>query len=621
MMNSTRTLAMLLLAVSAPAIARGQTTINVPGDQPSIQAGIDAALAGDTVLVAPGTYLEKIDFTGKAITVESSGGAAVTTIDAFLFADPDVVSFISGETNASVLRGFTIQSGAHGIFILGASPTIDSCIVQDNIGFVGDGLMAESSSAQLLSTTFRNNNAGFGGLGSGVYFLNSSPYLSDVTFDSNGAGAAHFQDSTATLEGCQFLSNTMGNFGGAVYLEDCPSVTIDDCHFTDNGGNFGDGGAIHSKTSSVTLRDSTFTSNFANFDGRRGGAIYLASGSLDLADCSFDDNDSNQGGAIWSAGTLTVTRALFENNFAQKVDLTSNNGEGGALFVGAGSATVARSIFHGNSGSSVFGGTTGGQGGAVFGPADLVHCTVVGNTSSFTGEGGGVHGATMYNSIHWANSPAALPAGNPSVTWTDVQGGFPGVGNLNLTPEFVAPGSGDFNLEPTSPCIDAGDPASPFDPDGSTADMGALPTGEQFYAYCTAGTSSSGCQATLTASGTPSASAASGFFVEAPGFEGSRDGIVFFASNGQQAIPWGNSSSFQCVVPPVMRGALVTGTGTPGTCTGSLAYDLNARWDTKPAQNPGAGAIVQVQFWYRDPFNTSNQTTSLSDALEVTVAP
>jgi hypothetical protein len=48
---------------------------------------------------------------------------------------------------------------------------------------------------------------------------------------------------------------------------------------------------------------------------------------------------------------------------------------------------------------------------------------------------------------------------------------------------------------------------------------------------------------------------------------------------------------------------------------------MNTRWQAKPTQNPGAGAIVQLQLWYRDPFNTRNQTTSLSDAIEFCVEP
>ena len=97
------------------------------------------------------------------------------------------------------------------------------------------------------------------------------------------------------------------------------------------------------------------------------------------------------------------------------------------------------------------------------------------------------------------------------------------------------------------------------------------------------------------------------------------------ATNGRQASPWGNGTSFQCVLPPVQRTGLIEGTGTAWTCDGRLFRDLNATWCPSYcplwAKNPGAGAVVQAQLWYRDPFSTSNQTTSLSDAIEFTVAP
>ena len=103
--------------------------------------------------------------------------------------------------------------------------------------------------------------------------------------------------------------------------------------------------------------------------------------------------------------------------------------------------------------------------------------------------------------------------------------------------------------------------------------------------------------------------------------EGQKDGLFFFGANGRQVAPWGNGTSIQCVVPPVKRGGLLLGAGTPGACDGAFAQDLNARWTAKPGQNPGAGAIVQAQLWYRDSQNTSNQTTSLSDGIEFCVAP
>ena len=145
--------------------------------------------------------------------------------------------------------------------------------------------------------------------------------------------------------------------------------------------------------------------------------------------------------------------------------------------------------------------------------------------------------------------------------------------------------------------------------------------GSTIVSYCTAGTSASGCTAILSATGTPSATAPTGFFVNAAGVEGQKDGLYFFGANGRQANPWGNGTSFQCVVPPVKRAGLLSGVGTVGACDGSFSQDLNARWTSNPAQNPGAGAVVQTQLWYRDPMNTSNQTTSLSDAIEYTVAP
>jgi hypothetical protein len=144
---------------------------------------------------------------------------------------------------------------------------------------------------------------------------------------------------------------------------------------------------------------------------------------------------------------------------------------------------------------------------------------------------------------------------------------------------------------------------------------------QPYVSYCTAGTSAGGCNALLSACGVASASAASGFRVTATGVEGGKDGLYFFGVNGRQSTAWGNGTSYQCVVPPVRRGALLEGAGTSGSCDGGFTYDLNAHWSAKPAQNPGVGAVVDTQLWFRDPQNSSNQTTSLSNAIEVTVEP
>jgi hypothetical protein len=139
--------------------------------------------------------------------------------------------------------------------------------------------------------------------------------------------------------------------------------------------------------------------------------------------------------------------------------------------------------------------------------------------------------------------------------------------------------------------------------------------------YCTPGSSASGCQATMSSTGTPSATAASGFSVIATGVEGAKDGLFFYGVNGQQTNSWGSGTSFQCIVPPVFRAGLLTGVGTAGACDGTFSQDLTALWTSNPLKNPGEAAQVEVQLWYRDPFNTSNQTTSLSDGISFSVCP
>jgi hypothetical protein len=145
-----------------------------------------------------------------------------------------------------------------------------------------------------------------------------------------------------------------------------------------------------------------------------------------------------------------------------------------------------------------------------------------------------------------------------------------------------------------------------------------------FTNYCTAGSSANGCVAQIDATGVPSATLPEGFKLNASGVEGTKTGLFFYGVNGRQALPYGSGTSYVCVVQPTKRGSLRMANGTAGLCDGGMNEDLNARWCPscpKPAHNPGAGTVVQAQLWYRDPHNTSNQVTSLSDGLEFTMCP
>ena len=168
--------------------------------------------------------------------------------------------------------------------------------------------------------------------------------------------------------------------------------------------------------------------------------------------------------------------------------------------------------------------------------------------------------------------------------------------------------------------------------DGLTAAQIAALTSPGNYAdcppatYCTAGTSGSGCNAMMSASGTASATATSGFSLMASGVEGSKNGLFFFSVTGRTLTPWGNGGSFMCVASPRYRTPVQQGVGTQGACDGAFSLDLNAMWCATcplPNKNFGAGTIIDAQLWYRDPFTTamSPGKTSLSNAIEFGVGP
>ena len=148
-------------AVTLFANAADAATIRVPANMPTIQAAIDAAASGDTVLVSPGTYVEQIDFRGKAITVASESGPATTTINAN--GAGSVVTFRSGESRASVLTGFTVTggfnlSGGGGILVSGSSPTIRGNDIAGNRGCTGVGIYSYFSSPRIESNSVRVGN-------------------------------------------------------------------------------------------------------------------------------------------------------------------------------------------------------------------------------------------------------------------------------------------------------------------------------------------------------------------------------------------------------------------------------------------------------------------------------
>jgi len=459
-------------------------TLNVPGDFATIQACIDAAVSGvDECVVAPGTYHETINFLGKAITVRSSGGADVTTIDATGIGG-SVVTCASGEGQDTVLDSFTITGGTGtadpygftyggGMFNDHSSPTVSNCTFTGNTTrYFGGGIYNSSSSPTVSNCTFGGNTV-TNGSGGGMYNEKSSnPTVTDCTFSGNRAysGGGMLNDhSSPEVTNCAFSGNTGTGEGGGMY-NDSSNPTVTSCTFSGNTARYFGGGMYNNYNSSPTVSNCTFSGNTARYFG---GGIYNSSSSPTVTNCTFSGNTtSNEGGGMYNYNfsNPTVTNCTFSGN-------TGYYG-GGMYNRGNSSPTVTNCTFSGN---------TAYYGGGMYNrenssPA-VSGCTFSENTG--TADGGGMYNRensspAVTNCIFWRDNPQEILnryGSAPTLRFSDVQGGLPlgavdGGGNINVDPMFVRvpdPGPdgtwdgvdddyGDLRLQAGSPCIDAGDP-------------------------------------------------------------------------------------------------------------------------------------------------------------------
>jgi len=170
-------------------------TIYVPADQPTIQAGIDAGVSGDLVLVADGTYVENL-YIDKGITLQSEAGSDLTIIDGGLIGT--VVEFRGSGTDSAIIDGFTIQNGntpnwGGGIFAYDANPTISNCTITNNFANDGGGIRCE---------------------------INSQPRIIDCILSENnalllGGGISCYKDSNCTVTNC-IIKDNYAMLGGGI---------------------------------------------------------------------------------------------------------------------------------------------------------------------------------------------------------------------------------------------------------------------------------------------------------------------------------------------------------------------------------------------------------------------
>jgi predicted outer membrane repeat protein len=259
----------LLLVI--PATVR-PAAIHVPADQPTIQAGIDAAVAGDTVLVAPGTYVgtgnKNLDFHGVDLVLRSEAGPTQTIIDVQGSVQFPARAFYlhSGETLAAGVEGFTIRNG----FLLSqAFPE-----------GVGGAVLCVDAACTFRSCSFEDNSVTFLG-GGAIYCARGGLVLEDCAFLRNAArwaGAVDADRSTLAVERCLFERNVASLDGGAITINVCTGVGVSYSTFIENS-SAGIGGAIDCEFSSAEFDHCTLFGNAAWGD-EGGGGMFVGAGPV-----------------------------------------------------------------------------------------------------------------------------------------------------------------------------------------------------------------------------------------------------------------------------------------------------------------------------------------------------
>lgn len=231
------------------------------------------------------------------------------------------------------------------------------------------------------------------------------------------------------------------------------------------------------------------------------------------------------------------------------------------------------------------------------------------------------------NSISWGNTVEQTYFGNMQVDYSLLSIPAPGAGNLHGDPSLWNAAFGDVRLKPGSVCIDAGDPTSPLDPDGSRKDLGAF-TYDPTHAfgpltYCAGKLNSQGCVPSIGSIGSCSASNPAPFVVTATQVVDKKTGLLFYGF-GARAQPF--QGGLHCVQTPTTRCAGqysgTNGLPPPGNfCSGSFAFDFKARVQSGVYPSLAPGAVVYAQWWHRDPSDPSGFGTGLTNAISFGIAP
>jgi len=407
--------------------------------------------------------------------------------------------FIITAGNANILISPNFQGG--GMYNYYCSPSVNNCTFSENSAYQdGGGMYNIFSSPNVTNCTFSENSVE--SRGGAMCNLYGSPSINHCTFSENSAvrgGGMYNSNNNPIVNNCTFTANSARWHGGGM-SNDGGRPTVTNCKFTQNSAK--DGGGIHNSHGSPNVNNCTFIKNSAVESG--GGMDNDNYTTPRVTNCTFSENSGRNGGGMCNeGGRSTVTNCKFRQNSASEW--------GGGMDNSDCSPNITNCTFTGNSAR---------YGGGINNRYDrssptINNCTFSGNSA--VRPGGGMRNffsgrPLVINCIFWDNVPSEIDGyKTPIVTYSNVQGGWYGEGNIDADPCFFDPGcwdpngtpddpnddfwiNGDYHLKSqagrwdpnseswvkddvTSPCIDAGDPLDPIGhepfPNGGIINMGA----------------------------------------------------------------------------------------------------------------------------------------------------
>ena len=390
--------------------------------------------------------------------------------------------------------------------------------VAGDVMFVADDIQTPPSTIGLPVVTMKDGvdmYGGFQGIAGEVSILNrGDPFVFKTRLDGSfnsalhtvvGANNAFFDGFTVTggsADGANF-------YGGGMFNSGVSNLIINKCDFYSNYAIYGGGMANYNGSTNLTISNSILHDNHAAYYG--GGMYNFGLPILDIYNCAFYNNyvDSDGGGGLANSYTSPmISNSSFTNNkcyssscyggaiYNYSSDPTIANciisdnyseGEGGGIGNNNSSPTIINSIISTNSTIATPGALGGGM--TNFGGSNptITNCTFSlnyafengGAISTTSGPGTNIINCILWNNTNFGGPNQINPTGYDNVTYSDIEGGYGGLGNINNDPLFLAPGPvppPDFHLNPgppiTSPCINTGDPGI-LNPDSSRSDMGA----------------------------------------------------------------------------------------------------------------------------------------------------